>query len=876
MSRRDQDREASGTDRGRDIEGSPGDLAAQEHDVAAELRDREAEARDDAAGDRDRTAGRRAASDRQQAADERAGAASGRAEAAHNRAQGISDRKLAADDREQSAQDHDRAAELREREAGLLDDAAVESDREMELRAAGDRQDAAADRVGAAWARVEAADDRAQAAKDREYSRTDKSRGVRHRGERDAAAQERDVAAELRDREAEARDDAAGDRDRTAGRRAASDRQQAADERAGAASGRAEAAHTRAQGISDRKVAADDREQSAQDHDRAADLREREADLLDEAAVESDRAIELRAASDRQDAAADRAGAASARAEAADDRAQGLRIRAILENIGDGIVTLDAQGKIESFNHSAQRLLNYRPDEVIGQNINILVDQGRKGEFVEYLGDRMQPGKKQLTLGTHETLGRRKGGTTFPMEFVASDLHLGGRRLFIAILRDISERKAQTEALEHQALHDALTGMPNRTLFRDRLDQEIRLAARTKRMCGLILLDMDRFKEVNDALGHDAGDQLLAAFAVRMREALREADTVARLGGDEFAVLPGDVSEINALENTAQRITAALRKPFVVDGTAIQVRASMGIAVFPDHGDDVGTLMRRADIAMYVAKQSRSGYTVYAAQQEENMNRRLQLLGELRAAITSHQFVLHYQPRVDLATRQTVGVEALVRWDHPKFGHVPPSEFIAVAEESDLISPLTHWVLGEAIRQLRAWDQQGITMQCSVNLSAMNLLEKDLPITLQRMLKKGKMDASRLTLEITESTVISTESDVTLRALRAMGCGLSLDDFGTGYASLAYLRRLPLTELKLDQSFITVMAANEADAAIVRPAISLAHDLGLRVTAQGVEDDQSLQMLVDFGCDHAQGYLVAKPMPAADLPDWLEKGGWRQ
>jgi diguanylate cyclase (GGDEF)-like protein/PAS domain S-box-containing protein len=550
------------------------------------------------------------------------------------------------------------------------------------------------------------------------------------------------------------------------------------------------------------------------------------------------------------------------------------RIRAILEHVAAGIVTLDVEGRIESLNRSARRLLGYSLEETIGQNIDLLVEQGRHGAFLEYLANRLRPGKLPLTSGAHETVGRRKDGSTFPMEFLATDMNLGGMRLFIATLRDITERKAQTDALEYQALHDSLTGLPNRTLLRDRLDREFSAATRDKRLCGLLLMDMDRFKDVNDTLGHEASDHLIEDFAIRIKGILRDQDTLARLGGDEFAILPVGAGDLEGIVAIAAKVLAALDRPFVIGGVTIPVRVSIGIAVFPDHAPDVSTLIRRADVAMYVARHSRSGYAVYTAEQEENLGRRMTLLGELREAIANNELVLHYQPKVDIRRKRTVGVEALVRWLHPRYGLVPPAEFIPAAEGSDLIGPLTRWVLNEALGDLHAWELGGIVLVASVNVSAAYLLDSELPTMVADLLRIWSIPATRLILEITETTVISADVDVTLKRLRTLGVGLSIDDFGTGYASFTDLRRLPLTELKLDRSFVGSMATNLDDAAIVKPAISLGHNLGLTVAAEGVEDEATWDMLAAFKCDLAQGYYMARPMPAGQLVDWLAADVW--
>lgn len=429
-------------------------------------------------------------------------------------------------------------------------------------------------------------------------------------------------------------------------------------------------------------------------------------------------------------------------------------------------------------------------------------------------------------------------------------------------------------AFEHQALHDELTGLPNRRLFYDRLANQLLVAQRHGRPAGVLLLDIDGFKEVNDTLGHDAGDQLLTSFAVRMNEVLRSSDTVARLGGDEFAILPVEVESIDGLIVAAKKVLEAVDEPLLVLDTTIKVEASIGIAYYPDHGSDVGTLMRRADIAMYVAKTSGSRYAVYATQHEGQINRRIALLSELRHGIASGELFLEYQPKVDLASGRTIGVEALVRWAHPTKGLIAPEEFIPLAEEGDLICPLTRWVLNDALKQMHAWQQMGIDISAAVNLSGTNLLEPDLAEVVAGLLQRWKIGARKLILELTESTFISSSSDQMLRRLRRLRVGLSIDDYGTGYSSLVRLRRLPLTELKLDQSFVRGITAVRKDKEIVRATISLGHRLGLSISAEGVMDEATLGALADLGCDFAQGYYIAPPMAPSELPTWLHESRW--
>jgi diguanylate cyclase (GGDEF)-like protein len=429
-------------------------------------------------------------------------------------------------------------------------------------------------------------------------------------------------------------------------------------------------------------------------------------------------------------------------------------------------------------------------------------------------------------------------------------------------------------AIGHQALHDDLTGLPNRRLFLDRLATELLAGERTRCSFGVLLLDMDRFKEVNDTFGHEAGDHLLISFALRVHQAMRSSDTLARLGGDEFAILPSGTETIAGLEVTAQKLLDAFEEPFLVLGNEVGVRASVGIALFPDHGADVGTLMRRADLAMYAAKKLSSGYAVYSSEQDSQVKARMALYNQLRQAVLGGELLLHFQPKVDIATRRTIAVEALARWPHPSRGFIPPDEFIPVAEETDLIGPLTRWVLNDALLHVCDWRQAGIDTVVCVNLSAKNLAEPDLVDHIGRALELWGVDPCKLMLEITERTLIPRSVDQALRNLRALGVGLSIDDYGTGYSSLLHLRRLPITELKLDRTFVREVTKVPADQEIVRATISLGHRLGLSISAEGVSDEPTLGLLQAMNCDSAQGFYIAPPMPAGDIPNWLQSSGW--
>jgi diguanylate cyclase (GGDEF)-like protein len=429
----------------------------------------------------------------------------------------------------------------------------------------------------------------------------------------------------------------------------------------------------------------------------------------------------------------------------------------------------------------------------------------------------------------------------------------------------------QAEVNEHQALHDALTNLPNRTLFHDRVGQALASARREHLPVAVMIMDLDRFKEVNDTLGHASGDELLQQAGVRLRGALRESDTVARLGGDEFGVLLPRVVDSAAAVSVARKLRKALEEPFTIHGLALQIEASVGIALYPEHGDDVHSLLQRADVAMYVAKDQPGGCEIYAKERDDYSPDRLTMLTELRRAIDQGELILHYQPKADLRTSHVHGVEALVRWSHPVRGLVPPDEFIPLAQKTGVIVPLTFFVLNEALRQCRTWQLEGLDLCVGVNLSARNLLDVHLPDTVGELLTRWEVPPSLLELEITESTILADPIRAmhVLSRLSGMGVRLAIDDFGTGYSSLAYLKRLPVDELKIDKSFVQGMEEDENDAVIVRSTIDLGRNLGLRVVAEGVETAEAWRRLAALGCDIAQGYYLSRPVPAGELAAWL-------
>jgi diguanylate cyclase (GGDEF)-like protein len=384
-------------------------------------------------------------------------------------------------------------------------------------------------------------------------------------------------------------------------------------------------------------------------------------------------------------------------------------------------------------------------------------------------------------------------------------------------------------------------------------------------------MDLNRFKEINDTLGHHHGDIVLRETARRLKTTLRETDTIARLGGDEFAMLLPHVPDPAAVVHVADKITAALRVPFIVHGLTLDVGASIGVAFFPGHGRDVDTLIQRADVAMYLAKTAQTTYEIYAVEKDNYSPSRLALVGELRNAIEHDEFVVHYQPKVDLQSGKVQGVEALLRWDHPLRDLIPPDEFIPLAEHTGLIEPLTTFVLNESLRQLAEWRDQGLDLKVAVNLSTRSLLNMDFPEEVSRALKKWRVPPSSLQLEITEHTILTDPAKAggILSTLSGMGVELSIDDFGTGYSSFVQLRRLPLTELKIDKSFVMNMHVDDNDAVIVQSLIELGRNLGLRVVAEGVESERVSNELTTLGCNYAQGFFTSRPMPPDEVVKWM-------
>ena len=543
-----------------------------------------------------------------------------------------------------------------------------------------------------------------------------------------------------------------------------------------------------------------------------------------------------------------------------------------VENASEGFMIMEeAPGspplRVLSVNQGFTRITGRRAEEAVGATPAVLRFAPESAAVLASLDGYVARGEAFEA----EVAALRADGSAYALE-----LHLmpvtreaGKPGHWICILRDVSDRKAHLDALQHQALHDALTGLPNRVLLHDRLEQAILTLRRSSAPFALLFLDLDGFKEINDTFGHHTGDLLLAKVGTRLRLELRATDTIARLGGDEFAVILIGTEQAPDAERIAAKLLAALERPFHVEEHKLVVGASIGIVNCPEHGTDPTTLMRRADVAMYAAKNAHTGLMTYSPEQDVHSPARLQLVTELRASIDDEHLVLHYQPELEVANGRVNRVEALLRWRRADGGLLLPGEFLPLVETSEVTDRIARWVLQTAVRDCRQWQTAGLDLGVSINLSPHNLRDPGLTDYVAGVLREHGLDPARLTLEITESGILSEAAAATFHKLRDVGVGLSIDDFGTGYSSLVHLKHLPFTELKVDRSFTQDMLANVHDAAIVRSTIELGHELGRRIVAEGVESHEVLDKLREYRCDYVQGYFVSPPLEKGAFTTWL-------
>jgi diguanylate cyclase (GGDEF)-like protein/PAS domain S-box-containing protein len=555
------------------------------------------------------------------------------------------------------------------------------------------------------------------------------------------------------------------------------------------------------------------------------------------------------------------------------------RFRTLFESVSIGILRLGRDGRVVEANPALEQMLGYTAAEFAQMSLR------------DYMYAEDLPGAEELfrglTSGERESFrlearyARKDGELVWGHVSAALERDQDGEPAFaVTMIENITTRKRaegelirQAEISERQALHDPLTGLPNRLLFGDRIEHAIAQSERRGTRLGVVMMDLDRFKEVNDSLGHTAGDELLKEVADRLRGSVRSSDTAARLGGDEFGLLLPDLPEDEVVLRMIDRIRAAFVRPIHVQDLPLAIEASIGIAIFPDNGRSAELLIQRADMAMYNAKRESAPFYFYDEAADDCDPARLTLVTELRRAMEQRELVLHYQPKATLSDGDVGSVEALLRWQHPTQGLIYPDAFIPVAQETGLIRPLTLYVVDEALRQCRAWRDEGFELSVSVNLSTRNLLDLEFPSQVASLLARWEVEPGRLKLEMTESAMLANATRTTsvLHELSALGVKLSIDDFGTGYSSLVYLRRLPIDEIKIDRSFVSAIGDEGDDLAIVRCTIDLGRNLGLDVVAEGVETRAVWDQLRELGCKSAQGYYLCRPVPPAELSTWLRE-----
>ncbi|MDH5516817.1 MAG: EAL domain-containing protein [Gammaproteobacteria bacterium] len=552
------------------------------------------------------------------------------------------------------------------------------------------------------------------------------------------------------------------------------------------------------------------------------------------------------------------------------------KIRAITENLSDIIITINSRGIIEFANAAVTKCFGYRADEIIGKNVSMLMPESYAKKHNSYIQHYIKTNSSGI-IGTsgRELLGLHKDGNTFPIDLSVTETNIAGHKIFIGTIRDISERIDAQKKLEYLAHHDVLTTLPNRHSFLQHIDHALAHAKRQQLLIAVMFLDLDRFKVINDTLGHDIGDKLLQEIAQRLKNCIRASDVIARISGDEFTILLNDLSKLDDIAQIANKVINELAQPFIHAGHELFTSASIGISVYPDDVKTTSGMMRHADIAMYRAKsEGGNQFCFYSTEMNTRESSHLKLESALRRALGKNEFELYYQPQMDNESGVFSGTEALLRWNHPELGTLPPNDFIPILEETGLIIPVGEWIIRTACEQAVRWQAMGLPpMHVAVNLSARQFSEHDLADKISAILEQTGLPAELLELEITENILMQQDNQTMniINKLHALGIQLAIDDFGTGYSSLSYLRKFPIHTLKIDRSFVRDITIDSDDAAIVQLIIDMAHSLKLNVIAEGVETKEQIKFLKDRRCWEMQGYFFSKPLPANDITQLLHQ-----